>query len=226
MKPIQIKKNKNIKFHKANFKNAQKITKFNSSNGLISLKMNTLSSHLNEQNNSHKSLDSGNTFKKIEKKFLIKKPSLFKNKKKLRSSNKLNCFEFKDFMVGEKSIYIKQKEERGNKLNKQMTQKVNKIKNNNKNGKKSHSCKAIDKIYRCKTFCNNNKNLKGQENGKDTNFNNKNKDKDNKVKTKDIKLNNQQTNNGEIINEELKEVGNKENFVNSIKRKLLCCIYL
>ena len=223
MNPVQIKKHKQILFHKANFKNIQKSNKFKSSNENISPKTQNLSDHLNERDKSQKKLASDNMLKKIEDNyFIMKKPSLFKKVKRVSSSNRLNIIKYKDLIF--KNNYSKQKEEKHNKYNKQITHKISKLINNNKTIKRNYSCNKINKLKLCKTFNNNStKDINSIENEQDGYYNNYlNRDK---KQSKEIRINNIKTNNGKII-EELKGKGKTENFVNTIKHKLLCCLYL
>ena len=217
MKPIQFKKHKNVIFHKANFKNAQRFCKFISSKEIVSFKDQNLTDQLNKRENSLKSLGSASIFKKIENKFLFSKnQSLFKNIKRIPTSNNLNIIKDKDFSLRQKNIN-KQKVEIGKKGTKQTTQKITKI-INNKDLKRHYSCNKINKLKLCKTFFNNNdKDINTRENEQETIFNNIKKDNKRLIKTNDKE---------EIKNKKSKEVEKTRNFVKTIKHKLLCCIYL
>ena len=207
MNPALLKKKNEIIFHKANFKNVPKSNKFKSSNEIVSLKIQNLSGQLTEQEKSLKKRDSDIFLKKIENKYLImRNPGLFKFNKRESSSNRLlNINKYKELILKNKSI--KQKEESPKKISKQLTQKNSKLINNNKTIKKNYSsCNGINnRLKRCKTVCNNNLN---------------------KDKLKETKINNIQTNKGEILSEQIKRKGKTENFINSIKRKFLCCLYI
>lgn len=165
-------------------------------------------------------MESASLFKKIENKFLFSKnQSLFKNIKRISTSNNLNIIKNKDFNLSQKNIN-KQKEEKGKKDTIQSRQKIIKI-INNKDLKRHYSFNKINKLIKLKLckiiFNNNDKDINTRENEQETIFNNIKKDNKGLIKIKDKE---------EIKNKKSNGVEKTENLVNTIKHKLLCCIYL
>lgn len=211
-------KHKEIKFHKANFKNAKKISKIKSSKQILSL----CEHNSNESNNGTKkymkSSSLANVYKNIENKYLIAiNKNLIKNQKLNRNSK------FKKMNLFLKQKTFKKIEEEKNEEYQEPIK--NPILGQNNFLEKNEISK--NKIKRCKSMFNknSNKDLNIIENEENTFYNNSNKKlKIKKEKeTKETKYNKNKINKGDKkIDDDTHE--KSEDLVDNFKQKFFCCL--
>lgn len=213
------RKSKEIKIHKINFKNAKRYSIYKRRN-----KKNSYTPCLSqEKKNSIQNSSINNLIKKIEDKYcMMDKNNILKGPRRNKSSNKLIVYKFNNNpFLKQKSIKKIDEEKNNNCTTNETPMNIKNSQTKEENKKRS----SKDLLKRCKTVCNNNKNLKTNEKEQDTN-NNLNINKSKKGKN-DKKLGKKKTiNKTKDQDAKIEEKGKVENLTKNIKNKFLCCFLL
>ena len=216
------RKSKEIKIHKINFKNAKRFS--------INKRRNKKNSYTpciyKDKKNSIQNSSLKNIIKRIESKYsMLDNNNLTKAApRRNASSNKLFDYKFNKQLLNQKSFKKIEDEKKNNCTTTNETPVKIKISETNKENKKRNSKELLK---RCKTVCNNNKNIKVHENEKDIDIDSNINTNKAKIKKKEKKLGKQKTiNKTNNYDVNIEEKGKIKNLTNNIKNKFLCCFLL